>query len=381
MILIAGQAGTAGDLATLGPDTLVRALVAAVIGGMMSFPRALAAGVAIGVVRGGHPLQLPRPDRASSTSCSSSWCSSRCGSRAAGTGRGAQAVRVHPEGPAGARTAASHLVGPPPRPAGAARARHRRGRAAAHRHPAVAATCSTPPSSPSPSARCRSRCSPAGPASCRSARWPSPASAPSSPPALTGGCRSTSAGTTPVSSTRRSPASRSGSRLPSRPLCTAALAALIGVGALRVRGLLLAVTTFAFALAASSTCYRRPILSGHQTASVAFPAAVSSASTFSSAAHLLLRRAGRARGRRGRRRPAPPVRCRPVDDRRARQPGRRRRLHASRPTRAEAAGVRARRRHRRPRRRPPGGRRRRRSRSPTRFFVVDDSLRARGDRR
>ena len=47
-------------------------------------------------------------------------------------------------------------------------------------------------------------------------------------------------------------------------LLTAALAALIGVGALRVRGLLLAVSTFAFGLAASQYFYHRPILNAGQ---------------------------------------------------------------------------------------------------------------------
>ena len=48
--LMAGLTGSASDLATLGPSTLVRALAAAVIGGMVSFPRAFMAGIAIGVV-------------------------------------------------------------------------------------------------------------------------------------------------------------------------------------------------------------------------------------------------------------------------------------------------------------------------------------------
>ena len=39
---------------TLGPSTLVRALAAAVIAGMVSFPRAFVAGIAIGVVAGGR---------------------------------------------------------------------------------------------------------------------------------------------------------------------------------------------------------------------------------------------------------------------------------------------------------------------------------------
>ena len=51
-------------------------------------------------------------------------------------------------------------------------------------------------------------------------------------------------------------------------LITAGLAALIGAGALRVRGLYLAVVTFAFALAASQYLYHRPILSGGFSASV-----------------------------------------------------------------------------------------------------------------
>jgi ABC-type branched-subunit amino acid transport system ATPase component/ABC-type branched-subunit amino acid transport system permease subunit len=42
---------------------------------------------------------------------------------------------------------------------------------------------------------------------------------------------------------------------------TAALAAFIGIGALRVRGLLLAVSTFAFAIAAQQYLYRRPFFS------------------------------------------------------------------------------------------------------------------------
>jgi ABC-type branched-subunit amino acid transport system ATPase component/ABC-type branched-subunit amino acid transport system permease subunit len=50
MILVAGQANSSGTLSGLGPSTLVRALAAAVIGGMVSFPIALAAGVGIGVV-------------------------------------------------------------------------------------------------------------------------------------------------------------------------------------------------------------------------------------------------------------------------------------------------------------------------------------------
>ncbi len=49
LILIAGQNGTAAELTTLGPDTLVRALAAAVIGGMRSFRKTVIAALAIGL--------------------------------------------------------------------------------------------------------------------------------------------------------------------------------------------------------------------------------------------------------------------------------------------------------------------------------------------
>ena len=50
----------------------------------------------------------------------------------------------------------------------------------------------------------------------------------------------------------------------------AATAALIGLGALRVKGLLLAVTTFAFAMAAQQYLYRRPVLNGGNSQSIPF---------------------------------------------------------------------------------------------------------------
>jgi ABC-type branched-subunit amino acid transport system ATPase component/ABC-type branched-subunit amino acid transport system permease subunit len=53
-------------------------------------------------------------------------------------------------------------------------------------------------------------------------------------------------------------------------VAVAALAAVIGIGALRVRGLLLAVSTFAFGLAASQYLYRRPLLSGDFQSSVPY---------------------------------------------------------------------------------------------------------------
>jgi ABC-type branched-subunit amino acid transport system ATPase component/ABC-type branched-subunit amino acid transport system permease subunit len=49
MILIAGLSGRAPNIAALGPNTMVRALAAMVLGGMVSFRGSLVAGVAIGV--------------------------------------------------------------------------------------------------------------------------------------------------------------------------------------------------------------------------------------------------------------------------------------------------------------------------------------------
>ncbi len=54
-------------------------------------------------------------------------------------------------------------------------------------------------------------------------------------------------------------------------LLVAGLATVIGLGALRVRGLLLAVSTFAFAVAAQQYLFRRPFLSDGSSVSVALP--------------------------------------------------------------------------------------------------------------
>ncbi len=53
-------------------------------------------------------------------------------------------------------------------------------------------------------------------------------------------------------------------------LLTAGIAAVVGVGSLRVRGLLLAITTFTFALSAQLYLFRRPVLSDRQASSVSF---------------------------------------------------------------------------------------------------------------
>jgi ABC-type branched-subunit amino acid transport system ATPase component/ABC-type branched-subunit amino acid transport system permease subunit len=50
-ILLSGQQGSIAGFESLGPNTLARALAAAVLAGMVSFRRALAAGVAIGLIQ------------------------------------------------------------------------------------------------------------------------------------------------------------------------------------------------------------------------------------------------------------------------------------------------------------------------------------------
>ena len=49
LVLIAGQSGSATSLVTLGPDTLLYALAAAIIGGMVSFRRTIIGAIAVGV--------------------------------------------------------------------------------------------------------------------------------------------------------------------------------------------------------------------------------------------------------------------------------------------------------------------------------------------
>ena len=51
LIMLSGNRGGTSGLAGLGPNTMIRALAAAVIGGMVSFPRALVAGIVIGIAQ------------------------------------------------------------------------------------------------------------------------------------------------------------------------------------------------------------------------------------------------------------------------------------------------------------------------------------------
>ena len=146
----------------------------------------------------------------------------------------------------------------------------------------------------------------------------------------------------------------------------ALLSVLIGAGALRVRGLLLAVTTFALAIAADTWLYRLDVFSGGRTNTAAFPRGPPARPRPAEPAHLLLRGAGRARGGHRPPRPAAPVRCRPGHHRDPRQRRLGRRLHGPARVR-QAPGLRPRRVRRRSRRRPA---RRRAPADPPRELAV-----------
>ena len=63
LILLAGTSGSVVGLTTIGPNTLSRVLAAALIARMVSFPRALAAGIAIGVVEAVIKYNTPTQSR------------------------------------------------------------------------------------------------------------------------------------------------------------------------------------------------------------------------------------------------------------------------------------------------------------------------------
>ena len=132
-------------------------------------------------------------------------------------------------------------------------------------------------------------------------------------------------------------------------LLVAGLAALIGLGALRVRGLLLAVSTFAFGVAAQQYLYRRPVFSDGNSVSVPLPRGTLFGLDLSSQRTYYYVVLGRARGDTRRRRSTAPFRYRPHHHRRARQPGHRRRIQRRARAR-EAPRLRPRRWHRRARR-------------------------------
>ena len=132
-------------------------------------------------------------------------------------------------------------------------------------HDAVTSAPCTRSSGASPSPRCRSRCSPdrrpavAGANGLRRSRRTARRGAQRriSRPGSSSTCTST-----PCRSRCRS----------SSPRCSPRQSAVVvGAGSLRVRGLMLAVTTFVFTVAAQQYFYRQPLLSGGSASLVSFP--------------------------------------------------------------------------------------------------------------
>ena len=160
-----------------------------------------------------------------------------------------------------------------------------------------------------------------GPGSCRSDRWPSPASAPSSAAAFVRGV-SVDIGWGRLASAQGHAAGHARSAWacswPARrwPAC---VATVVGIGALRVRGLLLAASTLAFAIAAQDYIFPLPILSlGQET--VQLPRGqIGPFDVSRQQPGLLLRHAHRAGRRAGAPRPTPAQRHRAHDHRRARE--------------------------------------------------------------
>ena len=219
---------------SLGPNTLVRALAAAVIAGMVSFPRAMLAGVAIGVVQALVNFNyLDKPGLIDGCSC---W--SRCSIAVALQSRGrgpaetqtfsfAPKVREIPEQLRDVwwvRRLNVLVLGACSCVVAVARA--------AASSPRRRASCSTRRSAASRSAACRSPCSPDGRASSRSGQMAFAGFGALLAAALTRGLHFDLGVVTldfaGLPFVALHPASR-------RSL-TAGLAVLIGVGALRVRG-------------------------------------------------------------------------------------------------------------------------------------------------
>ncbi len=245
---------TSGE--TFGPGLLLRALAAAVLARMNSLPIALAGGLALGVARAAAAVEPPavRPRRGG-------------------------AVRHHPADPAAAEAARRPRGGEGQLGRGPGAAPDPRGAPAAVARPQPRAARSA---SPRWSSRPCCRCSSATRLASRWSRsWASPSSA----------CRSASspgsAGSSPSASSRSPPSApgcptRCRSRIGHFELSflyaglAGALASLvIGLPALRIRGLFLTVTTLSFALvmpafllqqtssSATASTPGGPIIGGH----------------------------------------------------------------------------------------------------------------------
>ena len=257
MILVGGIDGSAGNLSGLGPGSLLRAITAALIARFTSFKIALAAGDRHRSRRRGHQVQLPRQARAWSTCC----CSSRCSSlwrRPRESGAATRCSRSTRESTScpivcARSSGCDTSTGSPCSRCSASRSSRRSSSRSR------LSTWSTPPSPPSRSARSRSRSSRGGRVSSRSARWHLPVSVPSPGPRSPVGSRSTG------SSTSASNRCRSRLSILLAAVFVSGVAALIGSGALRVTGLLLAVSTFAFAVTAGAWIYLLDVFTPEQT--------------------------------------------------------------------------------------------------------------------
>ena len=215
-------------------------------------------------------------------------------------------LRLRRQGGADPRAAAQDLVGPPDRPHRPRPHVRRCRRTAPARHPAVPAPAVHHDPRASRSARCRSPSSPAGPASCRSARWPSPASARSSPRRSPAGSTSTSA----IGDTRLLKAGLEPLRFGPAVL----LACVVTAGRRRAHRRGRAARPWPASWPSSPSpspwppaqyIYDRPILSGGFTDSVPLRRTDVFGIDITDPALLLLRRPRRPRRLRGHRRPPP----------------------------------------------------------------------------
>ncbi|HEV7761584.1 MAG TPA: ATP-binding cassette domain-containing protein [Acidimicrobiales bacterium] len=269
MVLISGQSGRVLALTDLGPNTMVRALAAAVLAGMTSFRRALAAGVAIGVaqalVRFNYPQQTGLIDLL-----------------LFGAVLAAVALRAHRDDPASGAfpglAARAAVVPAALRSVWWARNLDRLALAGLLAVGVALPLLVTRPSSQLvystvlAFALCATSLTVltgwAGQLSLGQMGFAGLGALLAA--ALARGLE-TDLGLGGVSLLRLDlPALTFPTAVAGAAMAMAALAGLIGAAALRVRGLLLAVITFAFGLAAAQYLYRRPALSGGATSSVRF---------------------------------------------------------------------------------------------------------------
>ena len=245
IVLIAGQSGSAGDVTTLGDQTLSLALVAAVIAGMTSFRRAIVASIVIGLAQSLISFNFINTPGLINLLLLIAVLVAVAFNRDKGEDHEVFAFTPR---------ARPIPVAPPGLPVGPQRQQERADPPRSDRHhPPPDLHPALDPADLHRSGRVRHLCHVAhGAHGMARAAVPRPDghlpdSAPSSRPDWwKWGCRS--------GWPSRSP--------PWRPRW---LAVVLGLGSLRVRGLYLAVVTFVFALAAQQYFFNLPILSGQST--------------------------------------------------------------------------------------------------------------------